>query len=319
MATLLVMFALTSCSTSPNPTTGPAGETGQAGQTGPVGPTGNTGPAGPQGIPGTPGATGPVGTAGASGEAGATGPAGPIGPTGETGATGPVGPTGANGLTGPSGPQGEPGPTGPAGPKGDTGNTGPRGLTGDTGPRGPQGETGPAGPKGDTGDRGPAGPAGGFGAYGAWIDTTVQPATAANTAYAMTYNTTELANGVQIVNGSEIHMDAPGKYNIAFSAQFYNPSNANKTFTVWLRKGGANVPNSSTDIYVGTGVDSERDVAAWNFFVDVTNVSTDYFQLMWAVNNAGTANARPQIYYGPATNSVAPAIPSLIMTVNQVG
>jgi len=60
---------------------------------------------------------------------------------------------------------------------------------------------------------------------------------------------------------------------------------------------------------------NSRYVAAWNFFVDVTNPATDYYQIMWY-----TSSTSAQLQYVPAqTNPDVPAIPSAIVTVNQVG
>ena len=229
------------------------------------------------------------------------------------------GPPGAQGPQGDPGEQGVRGPAGVTGSTGPSGPPGPRGPAGGAGPAGPQGDPGPTGSPGPSGPPGPSGAPGGFGGYGAWLDTSVQQATAANTEYVMTVNTQDFANGVSITNGSRIAMAANGKYNIAFSVQFYNPTTQPRVFTVWLKKNGNDVLDSSTDVYVGTSATEERAVAAWNFFVDVTDQANTYYELAWAVDGAGTASARPQIYYGPPTNSFSPFIPSVIITVNQVG
>ena len=250
------------------------------------------------------------------------GPPGPQGPQGNPGDQGARGQDGATGATGPAGPIGPRGPAGGAGPPGPQGDPGPTGSPGPSGPAGPQGDPGPTGSPGPSGPSGPAGPSGapgGFGGYGSWFDTTVQQATAANTEYLMTVNSQDFASGVSITNGGRISMAANGKYNVTFSVQLYNPTNQSRIFTIWLKKNGNDVPDSATDLYVGTSSTEERSVAAWNFFVSVADQANDYFELAWAVDGAGTAGSRPQIYYGPPTNSVAPYIPSVILTVNQVG
>ena len=109
-------------------------------------------------------------------------------------------------------------------------------------------------------------------------------------------------------------MAAAGKYNIAFSLQLFNSVNARPVVTIWLNKNGSPVADSSTDIYLGTSIDTERSVAAWNFFVDAA--AGDYFSLMIATNGTGVS-----IYGDTSVNAGAgaPAIPSTIVTVNQVG
>ncbi len=197
---------------------------------------------------------------------------------------------------------------GPKGPQGPAGLTGPPGETGPTGPFGPMGETGPIGNAGPPGETGPAG---GFGDYGSFIDTETRPLTQAS-AYAIPLNVTQFAQGVSVVSGSQITMASPGKYSIAFSLQLLNSVNTRPVVTIWLNKNDSPVADSATDVYLGTSIDTERSVAAWNFFVDAE--AGDYFSIMVLTNGTGVS-----VYGGPAANPGAPAIPSTILTVNQVG
>ena len=173
------------------------------------------------------------------------------------------------------------------------------------GPPGPQGSAGIPGPPGETG------PAGGFGDYGSFIDTETRPLTQAS-AYAIPLNVTQFAQGVSVVSGSQITMTNPGKYSIAFSLQLFNSLNTRPVVTIWLNKNDSPVADSATDVYLGTSIDTERSVAAWNFFVDAE--AGDFFSLMVLTNGTGVS-----VYGGPAANPGAPAIPSTILTVNQVG
>jgi hypothetical protein len=145
--------------------------------------------------------------------------------------------------------------------------------------------------------------------YGAFSDTTLQTAASINTAYAMTFNTTDNSNGVSIGSpSSRLVVDNQGVYNVQFSAQLDQISGATANVYIWLRKNGTNVPNSASTVALqGT---SARLVAAWNFVIQLE--ATHYVELMWATD---TTNAR--ILAASAT-SVWPAIPSVICTVTQV-
>lgn len=209
-----------------------------------------------------------------------------------------VGPTGPSGT---QGPQGLPGPQGPAGSPGPIGATGPTGATGATGPTGP------------------TGPAGGFGAHGSFYDTSTLVLATAGQAYPVPLGTTQFAQGVSIAGGSEVTMAAAGKYNIAFSLQLLNSATARRTVTLWLSKNGTAqsnwLPWTSTDIYLGTTADTERSVAAWNFFVDAS--AGDRYILMIAANGTSVS-----VFAGSSENTSPaglPLIPSTILTVNQVG
>jgi len=63
--------------------------------------------------------------------------------------------------------------------------------------------------------------------YGAFSDTTLQAIVSINEAYAMTFNTTDAANGVSIGSPtSRIVVDNQGVYNVQFSAQLDKTSGA---------------------------------------------------------------------------------------------
>ena len=202
---------------------------------------------------------------------------------------------------------------GPTGPSGAQGPQGPAGSSGPTGAMGPTGPTGAAGPAG------PIGPAGGFGVDGSVYDTTTLLISSAGQAYPVPLDTTQFAQGVSIVNGYEITMAEAGKYNLAFSLQLLNNANTRRIVTVWLSKNGitqANwLPWTSTDVYLGTAADTERTVAAWNFFIDAA--AGDHVVLMIAVNGVSVS-----VFAGSSENTVPaglPLIPSTILTINQVG
>jgi hypothetical protein len=142
--------------------------------------------------------------------------------------------------------------------------------------------------------------------YGSFYDTTDQTAAVINTAYAMTFNATDISYGVtRGTPTSRIFVDRSNIYNIQFSAQFINTGGGAHRVWVWLRKNGVNVPDSAT--VVRTQGNNTEDVAAWNFLLQMN--AGDYFELMWEVDNTGIS-----LFSDPAT-AVHPAIPSIILSV----
>lgn len=142
--------------------------------------------------------------------------------------------------------------------------------------------------------------------YGSFYDTTTQTAAAINTAYAMTFNTTDMSQGVYLGSPtSRVYIDRMGVYNIQFSAQMDNTSGGNHLVYIWLRVNGVDVPNSASQVRLKS-TDGEL-VAAWNFLYNFN--SGDYFQLMWSVSDTSV-----QITAAAAAAPV-PAIPSVILTV----
>lgn len=284
---------------------------GPAGECGPQGPTGSPGI---QGATGSPGACGPQGEQGIQGLRGAVGPMGPQGPTGETGATGAQGPqgeTGATGATGSQGIQGETGAQGPQGATGATGAQGAQGATGAVGPIGPMGPTGPQGPQGETGAQGPQGTTT-FGYRGSFWSTQSQSPVAVNVPTSFTFtNTDPLAtDGVSLSQSSRVVFEHAGVYNIAFSAVLAKSDAGEDFVDIWLKKNDDNVADTNTVLRLNAKDD--RRVAAWNFFISVQ--AGDHVELMWLTRTSTQTFIAAESATGPK-----PAVPSIILTVNQVG
>ena len=79
-------------------------------------------------------------------------------------------------------------------------------------------------------------------------------------------------------------------------------------------KNGTNIPDSNTGITLGGG-SNDASVAAWNFFFKTTSAN-EYVQLKWEINS--NVDNGISIQSAAATGNI-PAIPGLIVTVNQVG
>lgn len=145
--------------------------------------------------------------------------------------------------------------------------------------------------------------------HGSFYSTQTQSASADNVANPMTLNNTDFNDGVSIVDNSKVTIANAGKYNIAFSAQIHRGAGGGtgKEVNIWLAKNGNPVSNSNTRVQVQP--DYPWVVAAWNFFVDAA--ANDYYEIMWAPSNSHIS-----LYTEVA--GVHPAIPSVILTVNQV-
>ncbi len=145
--------------------------------------------------------------------------------------------------------------------------------------------------------------------YGSFSDTTTQTIVSINTAYAMTFNTTDAANGVSIGSPtSRIVVDEQGVYNVQFSAQLDKISGAASVIHIWLRKNGTNVPNSTSRVVI-QGASAEL-VAAWNFLIQLE--PTNYVELMYEADDTNV------VLLAASATSLYPAIPSVICTVTQV-
>ena len=142
--------------------------------------------------------------------------------------------------------------------------------------------------------------------YGSFYDTTDQTAAAPNTAYPITFDTTDLSLGVtRGTPTSRIYVDTANIYNIQFSAQIDTTSPSDHLAWIWLRKNGTDVPQSAGQIR--TKGNNFAAIAAWNYLLEMN--AGDYFELMWATDSTGVfLNSSPAAAFHPA-------IPSVILTV----
>lgn len=142
--------------------------------------------------------------------------------------------------------------------------------------------------------------------YGTFFDTTTQTAAAINTAYSITFNNTDLSEGVyRGATTSQIFVDTDGVYNFQFSAQLDKVSGGIGIYNIWAAINGTNVANSTGRVRI-QGNDAEL-VVAWNYVLNLK--AGDYFELKWSVDNIDC-----QIVAFPAA-APYPAIPSVILTV----
>ena len=142
--------------------------------------------------------------------------------------------------------------------------------------------------------------------YGSFYDTTTQTAAAINTAYAMTFNTTDLSQGVYLgTPASRVYVDRPNVYNVQFSAQVDKTSGGVALVWIWLRKNGVDIPDSAGQIRI-QGNDAEI-LAAWNYIIQLN--AGDYIELMWEVDDTSV------ILLSEVASAIHPSVPSVILTV----
>lgn len=146
--------------------------------------------------------------------------------------------------------------------------------------------------------------------YGTFHDETSQYAPAIQTPTAITFDKTDLSNGIYTgTPTSRIYVSRDGYYNIQFSAQIDSSSSAQGEMFIWLRVNNADVPYTSSKLAM-KDVNSEL-VAAWNFVTRLK--ANDYFELMWATDTHNN-----MFFPAELPSSFAPGIPSVILTVTSL-
>ena len=143
--------------------------------------------------------------------------------------------------------------------------------------------------------------------YGSFYDTTTQTATVINTAKAITFNTTDLSNGVYIGSPtSRIVVDSEGIYNFDTSFQLDKTAGGTAIFDFWFRLNGVDVPDSCSRIRI-QGNNAEI-FSSLNYFFDLK--ANDYVELMFSVDDLSVEVT------AFAASAPHPGIPSIILTVN---
>jgi hypothetical protein len=143
--------------------------------------------------------------------------------------------------------------------------------------------------------------------YGSFYDTTTQTATTINTAKAITFNNTDLSNGVYLGSPtSRIIVDSEGIYNFDTSFQLDKTAGGTGEFYFWFRLNGVDVPDSASQIRI-QGNNAEI-FSSLNYFFDLK--ANDYVELMFSVSVLSVELA------AFAAAAPHPGIPSIILTVN---
>ena len=138
---------------------------------------------------------------------------------------------------------------------------------------------------------------------------------AANTATPVRLNLTDFSNGVTVVSETNVTFAIGGTYNVQFSVQLINASNANDNAAFWFSQNGTNIADSSS---IATTIKKDgttvgATIIAANLFVSVS--AGDYVTLNWSTT---TGNSILVTYPLSASSPVRPASPAVILTVNQV-
>jgi hypothetical protein len=150
-----------------------------------------------------------------------------------------------------------------------------------------------------------------FGAFQSLVDQSIA---SANTAYAMTLDTTDFSNGVTTSNSSRINVTNAGLYNLQWSGQFVNTDSQIYDSSVWLRVNGTNLTGSTGVLSIPNshgGVNGQL-IVGWNYFLELAQ--NDYVELYWSATNTSISLQ----HFAAQTSPTRPSTASLIVTMTFV-
>jgi len=154
--------------------------------------------------------------------------------------------------------------------------------------------------------------AGGSGAgdFGFFYDTTAQTPTLADTAYAITFNSSGDKQGISIdgTDASKLNFTHTGKYYISFHASLSSSSANTKTVYFFPKING--VTSSQSTIVSTLHENGQKKVVSRNGIFNIT--AGQYLQAFWASDDTDVT-----LSHGAAT-AFAPAQPSVTLSIIQV-
>ena len=148
--------------------------------------------------------------------------------------------------------------------------------------------------------------------YGSFSDTTTQIVNGANTPTVWSANTTELSNGIYIVDGSKITVSNDGIYEIGYSAQIEKTvGGGDAVVTIWAEINGNLVDRSSSTITLPN--QSAYQLPFVSYIFDL--YAGDQVQFYFSSTVAGTQITT----LSGLTSPTRPVSPSLILVAKAIG
>jgi len=145
--------------------------------------------------------------------------------------------------------------------------------------------------------------------YGVFVKTTDQSPAATNTEYLLTFDSTEISNGVSIgTPTSRIVVPASGLYRLDANLQLTSGSSSSKNVWVWFKKNGTAIPNSARLVTS----DLNNGYIPLAMQEPVSLAANDYIELAFASDS--TAVTVDNV----AATAFAPSAPAVILSVTQV-
>jgi hypothetical protein len=145
--------------------------------------------------------------------------------------------------------------------------------------------------------------------YGEFTKTSDQSPAVINTAYALTFDNTEISEGISIGSpASRIVVVQSGLYQFDATVQISSSSSSAKTVWLWFRKNGTDVANSARLVTININ-NGYTAVSMSEFFSLAAN---DRIEIMFAAND--TAITVDNV----AATAFAPAAPAVVLAVSQI-
>ena len=145
--------------------------------------------------------------------------------------------------------------------------------------------------------------------YGEFSATTDQLVAVVNTAYAVTFNSTSITNGVTLTGSptTKVTVPASGLYRVQVNMQIASTSAAQKSLWCWFRKNGVDIPNSARI----TTSDINNGFVSMTHDCTVSLATNEYVEIMYAADSTNI------FLDSTASTAFAPAAPAVQVAITQ--
>lgn len=145
--------------------------------------------------------------------------------------------------------------------------------------------------------------------YGVFSKTSDQSPLVADTAYAATFDSLQIGNGVTIgTPTSRIVVPTSGLYQFLATVQISSSSSSAKNIWVWFRKQGTDIPNTARLVTISTN----NGYATLSLAEPISLTANQYVEIMFAASDIAVK------LDNVAATAFAPAAPAITLEVTQV-
>jgi hypothetical protein len=145
--------------------------------------------------------------------------------------------------------------------------------------------------------------------YGVFAKTSDASPVATNTAYALTFDSTRISNGVVIgTPTSRIVVPESGLYQISCTIQISSGNSSDKNVWVWYRKNGVDISNSARIVTIN--VNGGYIPISLNEPISLT--ANQYIEVMYAASNTNVT------IDNVAATAFAPEAPAVVLEITQI-
>jgi len=137
----------------------------------------------------------------------------------------------------------------------------------------------------------------------------------ADTATAISFDTTAFSQNISIANGSEITFAKAGQYLLSFDFQVQNANNQIESIDFWVQLNGVNyaLSNVRYDVVESHGGNAGRMVAS--FSLPGIAAANDMIEIFCAATSSDVT----LIALGAQTSPARPSTPAGVATIHQIG